>query len=68
MDIKTLHERAVKRGLVTWVPLDPINMAVNELADQEEAINILGRDSILQGLVAADEAAYLHSRLAGPPL
>ncbi len=63
MDRKTLQERAVKRGLATWRPLDPIELAVNELADQEATLNLLGQDSIRQGMVAADEAAYFQDSL-----
>jgi hypothetical protein len=63
MDKSSLQERAIKRGLATWTPLDPVDFAINELADQEEQFNILGRDSIRQGLVAADEEAYFQAAL-----
>jgi len=63
MDKDSLRERAVARGLATWKPLDPVDLAVNELADQEETLNLLGRDSIRQGITAIDEAANFAAGL-----
>ena len=62
MDRESLRDRAVKRGLAIWQPLDQ-DFNVNELADQETTLNILGKDSIRQGLVALDEAAYFDEGL-----
>ncbi len=62
MDRESLRDRAVKRGLATWQPLDQ-DFNVNDLADQEATLNILGKDSILQGLVALDEAANFDEGL-----
>lgn len=62
MDRKSMRDRAVQRGLATWQPLDQ-DFNVNDLADQEATLNILGKDSILQGLVALDEAANFDEGL-----
>lgn len=63
MDKESLRERTIKRGLATWKPLDISTLAAGELAEQEGVVNVLGRDSIRQGITLIEGAADFEASM-----
>lgn len=63
MDKQALRDRTIKRGLAIWKPLDPVELAADELAGQETVLNVLGQDSARQGIIAVDEATNFQAGL-----